>query len=64
MGNSNPGASKSRDARRFAPVPVANVANELALELFDEVLKEVRAPYGHKVVPQVTVLISYRIEEE
>lgn len=63
MGNSN-GASKTEDVRGAAPMPVANTAHRLALSLFDEVLKDVRAPYGQKVIPQVTVLVSYRLEEE
>lgn len=58
------GASKTQDVRRSAPIPVANTAYQLAEELFNEVLKDVRVSDEQRVVPEVTVLVSYRIEEK
>lgn len=60
--NANPQFQATRDAPMNAPASVFTVAGTLASELFDDHLTNVRAPKNKKVVPIVTVAVSYRFE--
>jgi hypothetical protein len=53
---------RTRTAPSCAPLPVANVAASLARDLFYEKMRYLRPPTDHKIVPEVTVSISYRFE--
>jgi hypothetical protein len=54
--------SLSNTARTCAPLPVANVAASLAQSLYYEVLSGVTPPKNHKIVPEITVTLTYRFE--
>ncbi len=54
--------SKAGEASALAEHPISNVAAVLAKELFQEHLAGVKAPQDTKLIPMITVSITYREE--
>lgn len=57
-----PEFSQTKDAKTFAPSPIANVAAVLGRDIFYHNLRGVRPPAKHKAVAEVTVTVKYRFE--
>lgn len=54
--------NKTKDAGGNAPAPISFTAAGIARDLFKEHLSNVHAPKDHRVVPEITVSITYRFE--
>lgn len=57
-----PAFRKSKDAGANAPAPISFTAAAIARDLFKEHLEGLRAPAKHRVIPEITVTMSYRLE--